>query len=60
MKRPASVRAAVAKYREARLRAIERRLVGQLRFLRRKDPDGYDALVGMLRRVVGGAGTVQR
>jgi hypothetical protein len=53
VKRPAHVRAAVAKSRAARLRAIERRLVGQLRFLRRRDPDGHTALVACLRRIVG-------
>lgn len=52
MKRPASVRRAVAKSRNARLRAVERRLVGRLRYLRRHDRDGYDALMGLLRRVI--------
>jgi hypothetical protein len=52
VKRTASVRAAVAKSREARLRAVERRLVGHLRYLRRHDRAGYEALVGMIRRVV--------
>jgi hypothetical protein len=52
-RRPESVRRAVAKSRAARLGAIERRLVGHLRFLRRKDPDGYTALVETLRRVTG-------
>jgi len=51
-RRPESVRRAVVKSCEARLRAVERRLAGHLRFLCRKDPDGYAALVGMLRRVV--------
>lgn len=53
MRRPASERAAVAKSREARLLAVERRLVGQLRHLWRRDRDGYEALVAVLRRVVG-------
>ena len=48
----ASVRAAVARSREARLRAVERRLVGNLRYLRRHDRAGYEAMVGMLRRGV--------
>lgn len=51
-RRPESVRAAVAKSREARLRRIERGLLGHLRFLKRRDPDGHAALVGMLRRVI--------
>lgn len=49
--KPASVRAAVAKSRASRLRAVERRLGAQLRYLKRWDPAGYAALVGMLRRV---------
>jgi len=51
-RRPESVRAAVARSREARLRAVEGRLVGHLTYLRRRDPDGHAALVGMLRRVI--------
>ncbi len=51
-RRPESVRAAVARSREARLRRVERRLAAHLRFLLRRDPAGHDALVGMLRRVV--------
>jgi hypothetical protein len=50
--RPASVRAAVARSREARLRAVERRLVGHLRYLRRRDPLAHDALIRRLHRVV--------
>jgi hypothetical protein len=60
VRRPESVRRAVARSREARLRAVERGLTRHLRFLWRHDRDGYDALVGMLRRVVGGAGGVKR
>jgi hypothetical protein len=45
------VRVAVAKSREARLRAVERRLGAYLRLLRRRDPNGHAALVAMLRRV---------
>lgn len=52
MKRPANARATVAKSRATRLRDIERRRGAHLRFLRRKDPDGHAALVGMLQRVV--------
>jgi hypothetical protein len=44
VKRPASVRAAVAKSREARLRAMERNILATLRYLRRRDPDGHAAL----------------
>lgn len=51
-RRPDSVRAAVARSREARLRAVERWLGAHLRFLRRKDPDGHAALVDTLRRVI--------
>jgi len=39
-RRPDSVRAAVARSREARLRAVERRVVGHLRLLRRNDRTG--------------------
>jgi hypothetical protein len=52
VKRPASVRAAVAKSRETRLGAVERRLTGHLRFLKRHDPDAHAAYVACLRRVV--------
>jgi hypothetical protein len=45
-RRPENVRSAGAKSRQARLRAVEARLV------RRHDPDGDAALVGMLRRGV--------
>jgi len=51
-RRPDSARRAVARSRQARLRAVERRLLARLRYLRRHDPAGYAALVGMLRRVV--------
>jgi hypothetical protein len=54
--RSASVRRAVAKSRECRLRTVERRLLGHLRFLKRHDRDGYRALVEMLGRVVGRQG----
>lgn len=47
-RRPDSVRAAIAKSREARLGAVERRLTASLRYLRRHDRAGYDALVAML------------
>jgi hypothetical protein len=47
-RRPERVRAAVAKSREARLRAVERRLLGYLRFLRRHAPSGYAAHMPML------------
>ena len=46
------MRAAVAKSREARLRAVERRLVGHLRYLRRRDPLAHDALIRLLHRAV--------
>jgi hypothetical protein len=52
VKRSAHVRAAVAKSREARLRGVERRLTAHLRFLKRRDREGYESLVGVLRRVV--------
>lgn len=52
MRRPASVRAAVARSREARLRAVERRLMGHLHYLRRHDPLAHDALIRLLHRVV--------
>lgn len=51
-RRPASVRAAVAKSRETRLRAVERRLLARLAFLRRHDRDGHAALVALFRRVL--------
>jgi hypothetical protein len=51
-RRPESVRRAVAKSRAARLRDVERRLVGHLAYLRRHDPDGHAANVGMLRRII--------
>jgi len=51
-RRPDSVRRAVAKSRATRLRTVERRLVAHLRLLERHDRAGYEALVGMLRRVV--------
>jgi hypothetical protein len=51
-RRPESVRRAVAKSRASRLGAIERRLVGHLRFLRRRDPDGHAALLAALQRVI--------
>ncbi|HWO25259.1 MAG TPA: hypothetical protein VNO30_41250 [Kofleriaceae bacterium] len=46
------MRAAVAKSREARLRAVERRLLAHLRYLRRHDPLAHDALIRLLHRVV--------
>lgn len=52
MTRPASVRAAVARSREARLRVVERRLMGHLRYLWRRDPLAHDALIRLLHRVV--------
>lgn len=52
MRRPTSVRAAVARSRESRLRAVERRLMGHLRYLRRRDPLAHDALIRLLHRVV--------
>ncbi len=51
-RRAESVRAAVARSREARLRRVERRLVAHLRFLLRRDPAAHAALVAMLRRMV--------
>jgi hypothetical protein len=48
---PASVPAAVAKSREARLRAVERRLNAWLTYLRRHGRDEYAALVALLRVV---------
>jgi len=51
-RRPASIRAAVARSREARLQAMERRVAGHLRYLRRYDPDGHAAFVAALRRVI--------
>lgn len=52
MKRPAHVRAAVAKSRETRLRAVERRLNARLAYLRRHGCDEYAALVALFRRLV--------
>lgn len=51
-RRSASVRAAVAKSREQRLRRVERRLLANLRYLKRHDRDAHAALVALLRRVV--------
>jgi uncharacterized membrane protein YccC len=52
VKRPESVRRAVAKSREARLTAVERRLGVHLRYLARHDPDERDQLAACLRRIV--------
>jgi len=52
VKRPASVRAAVARLREARLRTVERQLMGHLRYLRRYDLLAHDTLIRLLHRVV--------
>lgn len=52
MRRTSSVRAAVAKSREARLRAVERRLNARLAYLRRHGRDEYAALVALFRRLV--------
>jgi len=51
-RRPASIRAAAVRSREARLRAMERRVAGHLRYLRRHDPDGHAAFVAALRRIL--------
>src|SRR5688572_25341185 len=51
-RRDASVRAAIERSRGARLRRVERRLVGHLRYLRQHDRAGYRALVALLRRAV--------
>jgi hypothetical protein len=52
VRRPASVRAAIARSREARLRAVERRLV-------RRDPLAHDALIRLLHRVVAANRAIQ-
>jgi hypothetical protein len=59
VRRPASVRAAVARSREARLRAVERRLVGHLRYLRRLDPLAHAGLIRLLHRVVAANRAIQ-
>lgn len=51
-RRSASVRAAVARSRALRIRAMERRLCARLGRLRRLDRAEHDELVAMLRRVV--------
>ncbi len=56
-RRPDVIRAAVAKSRESRLRAIERGLNAQLDYLHQNDRDGHDALVDVLKRVLTTAGT---
>lgn len=50
--RAAAVRAAVARSREARPRAIERRLLAALTYLHRHDRPAHDQLVASLRRVL--------
>lgn len=52
MTRRESIRAAVMKSRESRLRATERRLAENLDYLRRHDRDGHEQLLAMLKRVV--------
>lgn len=49
---PRSVRAAAARSRESRLRAIERRLLAALSYLYRHDRPAHDQLVACLRRIV--------
>ena len=51
-RRPDVVRAAVAKSREARLRAVERGLTRHLRYLKRHAPEAHAATVAMLRRAI--------
>jgi len=48
----ASIRAAVARSRKPRLRALERRLLARLAFPRRHDRDEYNARAFPGRRVV--------
>jgi len=52
VKRSASVRRAVARSRQARLRRVERVVVEHLEYLRRHDPEAHAAFVECLRRVV--------
>lgn len=59
MRHSAGVRAAIARSREARLRAVERRLMGHLRYLRRRDPLAHDALIRLLHRVVAANRVIQ-
>lgn len=53
----ASVRAAVERSHAARLRAVERRLVARLAYLRRHGPAEFRALVALLRSVAARSGS---
>jgi len=55
VKRSASVRAAVARSRESRLKAMERVVGAHLRYLKKHDRAAFEAFVACLRRVVGRA-----